>query len=406
MQKTSTNEFIALCAMLTAMVAMSIDTMLPGLGLIARDLGVTSANDRQFIIFGFFIGHAVGTLVFGPLSDSIGRKPTIYLGLVFYALGALLCMSAWSFPALIAGRILQGFGAAAPRSVSIAMVRDGFAGPAMARVMSFVMATFMIVPILAPSVGAMVLQFAHWRYIFAGFLVMAMIAGTWLATRQEETLRPENRRPFKASAMWQSAKEVIAHPVSLGYTVAVGGVFAAFSTYLGASEQLFMEQYGQGYYFALWFAFLALAMVIAQVTNGRTVMKLGMRKLTTVGLNALLITSTLMLLLTMYFAGHPPFWTVVGYLFITFMSTGLMFGNYNAMAMEPMGHIAGMAAAISGTLSSLIAIAAAITVGRLYDGTFTIFVSMFLAAGVWAFAWSWWAEQGRGRMQASLARSA
>jgi MFS transporter, DHA1 family, multidrug resistance protein len=314
---------------------------------------------------------------------------------VLYAAGALLCMMSGSFEMLIAGRILQGFGAAAPRAVALAMVRDGFAGPAMARVMSFVMATFMIVPILAPSIGAIVLQYAHWRYIFAGLLMMAVIAGTWLALRQEETLKPEHRRPFTIKAMLSSAGEVLRHPVSLGYTVAVGGVFAAFSTYLGASEQLFMEQYGQGYYFALWFAFLALAMVIAQVFNGRSVMTMGMRKLTSIGLRGLLVTSAAMLAITIWFGGHPPFALVVAYLFVTFMATGLMFGNYNAMAMEPMGHIAGMASAISGTMSSLIAVATAILVGRLYDGSFTLFVVMFLLAGVWALFWSWWAEKGR-----------
>ncbi len=402
MQKTSTNEFIALCAMLTAMVAMSIDTMLPGLGQIASDLGATDPNDRQFIIFGFFGGLTIGTLFFGPLSDSIGRKPTIYAGLVLYAAGALVCMFAESFPVLIAGRILQGVGAASPRVVAMAMVRDGFAGPAMARVMSFVMAVFMIVPILAPSIGAIVLQYAHWRYIFGGFLVACVVAGLWLALRQEETLKPQHRKPFTVSALWASAREVVSHPVSLGYTIAVGGIFASFSTYLGASEQLFVEQYGQGYYFALWFAFLAVAMIIAQVVNGRSVMKHGMRKLTRIGNIGFIVTSAVMLPLTYYYAGHPPFASVVAYLFVNFMFSGLMFGNYNAMAMEPMGHIAGMASAVSGALASLIAVVTAIFVGGLYNGTFYMFCGMFLIAGLWAAAWSVYAEQGRSRLAPKL----
>ncbi len=166
-------EFIVLVALLTAMVAMSIDAMLPALGDIARDLGAKNPNDRQLVLTVFFAGMTVGTLVYGPVSDSYGRKPTIFGGLAIFAAGALICLFATSFPILLAGRALQGLGAAGPRVVSLAMVRDGSSGNAMARVMSFVMSVFMLVPILAPSIGQAVLLVAGGRWFFAGFLVMA-----------------------------------------------------------------------------------------------------------------------------------------------------------------------------------------------------------------------------------------
>ncbi len=209
MQTTRPNEFIALVALLTALVAMSIDTMLPAVGQIATQLGATNPNDRQYIVLGFFAGMMVGTLIFGPISDSIGRKPTIYMGLVFYIAGALLCMVSTTFPMLIAGRLLQGFGAASPRIVSIAMVRDGAKGAEMARIMSFVMSVFMLVPILAPSIGQLVLYVASWRYIFTGFVVAAIAGFFWLALRQTETLTEAERLPFSIKELAHSAGLVI-----------------------------------------------------------------------------------------------------------------------------------------------------------------------------------------------------
>ena len=187
-------EFIVLVALLNAMVAMSIDTMLPAIGAIAQELGAADPNSRQYIITTFFAGLTLGTLIYGPWSDSLGRKPTIIIGLTFYALGSLICLFSYNFPMILVGRFIQGFGASSPRIVSIAMVRDGQAGAAMARVMSFVMMVFMLVPMLAPSIGTLVLLFADWRMIFVGFLAVGVIAGLWLWFRQDETLPRDRRR--------------------------------------------------------------------------------------------------------------------------------------------------------------------------------------------------------------------
>jgi MFS transporter, DHA1 family, multidrug resistance protein len=395
MQNTRPNEFIALVALLTALVAMSIDTMLPAIGLIANELGAANPNDRQFIILGFFAGMMVGTLIFGPISDSIGRKPAIYAGLVFYIAGALVCMFSISFPMLIAGRLLQGFGAASPRIVSMAMVRDGAKGAEMARIMSFVMSVFMLVPIFAPSIGQLVLYVASWRIIFAGFVVAAIIGAIWLAMRQSETLDENNRLPFSAGKLAASAAEVIGNPVALGYTIAVGFIFGAFTAYLGTSQQIFAEQYNQGDYFAVWFGVLAVAIAFAMIANGKLVVRLGMRRISKAAVWGFIACWSVMMMFNLFYDGHPPL-PVVGVLFFaSFFFSGLLFGNYNAMAMEPMGHIAGMAAAVSGALSSLIAVVLGAIAGQFYNGTLFPLSIAFLVFGIFALIFSEWAERGR-----------
>jgi MFS transporter, DHA1 family, multidrug resistance protein len=397
MQNRRPAEFIALIALLTAMVAMSIDTMLPAMGAMARELGAADPNYEQFIIFGFFGGMLFGNLVFGPLSDSTGRKPAIFAGLVFYIAGACICAFAASFPMLIAGRMLQGFGAASPRVVSMSMVRDGVAGAAMARTMSFVMSVFMLVPILAPTVGTGVLLIASWRWIFVGFIAAAILAAAWLALRQSETLAPDKRLPFTATALFRSAREVASHPVSLGYTVAVGAIFGAFTNYLGTSRQIFVEQYDQGQYFALWFGGLAVGIAIAMIVNGRLVMQLGMRKLSKWAVRGFILVWAIMLPITLMTSGHPPL-LVLGLAFlVSFFFSGMMFGNYNAMAMEPMGHIAGMASAFTSFLSSLVAVILGMIAGYFYNGTLTPLTVAFLSYGILALIFSEWAERGRAR---------
>jgi MFS transporter, DHA1 family, multidrug resistance protein len=395
MQNSRPSEFIALVAALTAMVAMSIDTMLPAIGLMARELGAAHENDRHLIILMFFAGLSLGTLIFGPISDSIGRKPTIFAGLVFFMIGCLTCYFATTFPMLIAGRLIQGFGAASPRVVSLAMVRDGAKGADMARIMSYVMSVFMLVPILAPSIGQLVLNVATWRFIFLGFMVLALIAGSWLAFRQSETLAREDRHEFSVAALLASAGEVVRHPVALGYTLAVGFIFGAFNVYLATSQQIFAEQYSQGKYFALWFGGLAVGIALSMIINGRYVRQYGMRTMSRHALLVFIADWCLMLIVCIFTKGHPPL-PVIGVLFfISFFTSGMIFGNYNAMAMEPMGHIAGMAAAISGAASSLIAISLAGVAARQYNGTMFPIAISFVLFGFMAFLASEWAERNR-----------
>lgn len=389
------SEFIILIALLTALVAMSIDTMLPALDMIARDFGVTEANQRQYVITSFFFGLTAGTLFYGPVSDTTGRKPAIYAGLALYALGCIMCFAATSFSMLLLGRLLSGLGAAGPRVVGLAMVRDGLAGAAMARVMSFVMSVFMLVPILAPSIGQLVLLYASWHVIFVGFLAIAAVAAALLFFRQEETLPPERRVGLSLPVMLGSAREFFRHPVAWGYTLASGFLFASFISYLGTSQQIFVDVYGQGKLFALWFAVFAIAIALAMQVNARLVMRLGMRQLSKQALRASVVLAVVYAIITFAMAGLPPMWVTGVYLFLFFFFSGLLFGNFTALAMEPVGRIAGMAAALNGTISSLMAVVLGGLAGLTFDGTLRTLALSFLGASLLAFMASEYAERRR-----------
>src|SRR3954471_12143555 len=209
-------EFVALVALTTSLVAMSIDTMLPALGTMASELGAAHTNDRQLILSVFFGGMSVGQLVYGPVSDSTGRKPALYLGIGLFVLGGLICALTHSFTWLLVGRALSGFGAAGPRIVSVALVRDAHAGASMARVMSFVQTVFILVPVVAPSVGQAVLLVTSWRAIFAGLVVIAALNVLWLGLRQPETLPRARRVPFSLRTIAAGCAETFRSRIALG----------------------------------------------------------------------------------------------------------------------------------------------------------------------------------------------
>ncbi len=220
-------EFVALTALVISLVALSIDIMLPALQQIAGDLGAPRANDSQLILTALFAGLAAGQIFYGPLSDSIGRKPAIHAGLILFILGCLISILATSFTVMLVGRVLQGLGAAGPRSVIIALVRDQYEGRAMARIMSLVMAVFIMVPALAPGIGQIILMVAHWRAIFGFLLAVAAISLLWFAWRQPETLAPERRVGFSPSRIMLAVRETCGNRVAFGYTVASGLIFGA-----------------------------------------------------------------------------------------------------------------------------------------------------------------------------------
>ena len=362
-------EFIALMAVMTSIIAFSIDAMLPALPQIAADLGVADVNDRQLVVIVLFIGLAMAQIVYGPVSDTLGRKPAAYIGFTIFILGSLLCVFAWSFEIMLAGRFLQGVGAAGPRIVSLALVRDLYSGRAMARIMSMVMGIFIIVPVIAPSVGQGLLLIGDWRLIFVALLVEGVIGVAWFAWRQPETLPADRRTPFSLRRIFSAFGEACGNPVTLGYTVAAGLVFGAFVGYLASTQQVLGELYGLGAQFPLYFGANALAFGAASMLNARLVMKLGMRRLAGAGLAATSALSLAFFIVTLLLEGHPPLWSLMGYLLATFFCVGVLFGNFNALAMEPMGHIAGVAAAVVGSLATIISSVLGFMLGQAYDGT-------------------------------------
>ncbi len=392
----SRGEFVARTALLISLVALSIDAMLPALAEIGSDLGVVRDNDRQQVISVLFLGLAAGQMVYGPLSDSIGRKPAIYGGLVIFIVGSLLSAFAASYSIMLLGRLLQGFGAAAPRIVVIAIVRDRFEGRAMARIMSLVMAVFILIPALAPAIGQGILLISHWRAIFGVLFGLAAVAFVWFAARQPETLAPERRRPFRPYELYMAVRETCLNRDAFGYTLAAGLIFGAFIGYLTSAQQIFQELYGLGRLFPLYFAILALAIGAASLTNSRLVMRYGMRTLCRWALLTMTGLCSIFFVYALLTAGAPPLWLVMSCFVASFFCFGILFGNLNAMAMEPLGHIAGVAATVIGSLTTFISLALGSTIGSLYNGTVLPLIGGFAALGLAALFVMRWAAKGAG----------
>ena len=383
-------EFALLIAMLTAMAALAIDAMLPALAEIGSDLGVARENNRQLVISALFLGFALGQIVYGPLSDSFGRKPGMYAGLGLFVLGCVLSMAAWSYPAMLAGRFLQGFGAAGPRIVCLALVRDRYKGREMARVMSFIFAVFVIVPTIAPALGQVILLVSGWRAIFGALLAFAMAGLFWFAIRQPETLTPERRVPLSAGPIAAAVGQVGGNRGAVGYAVAAGLVFGGFLGYLNSAQQIFQEQFHVGSLFPAYFAALSLAFAASSYMNGRLVVRHGMRKLAVRSLQGICLLSAGFLVVLIPVEGLVPLWMFLLWGAAAFFCLGAVFGNVNALAMEPFGHIAGIAAALIGSFTSLVSMLLGALIGQFYDGTLLPLVGGFAVLGIASLgAMSW-----------------
>ena len=390
-----TGEFIPLVALLFSLVALSIDAMLPALPELGRDLGVARPNDVQYVITSLFLGLGLGQIFFGPLSDRIGRKPAIYAGLGVFMAGCIVSVWAPTFETMIAGRVLQGIGVAAPRIVTVALVRDQYEGRSMARIMSFAMAVFILVPAAAPALGLAVLRIAGWREIFVTFFLIAAVAFVWLLVRQPETLPPDRRRSFSPRAIGRAVREILGIRAAVGYTVATGFAFAPFVAYLSSAPQMFAQGYGVGDLFVVWFAVLALVIGVASIVNGRLVMRYGMRRLSTIAAGALALVSAIALLGLFPFDGLFPFWLFMAYFLFVFVCVGLLFGNLNALAMEPLGHVAGVGASVVASLATLISVPLGGFVGLSFDGTLYAQVGAFAVFGTGMLAAIRWAGRTR-----------
>ena len=395
-QKTelSQAEFVIILSLMMSLTALATDAMLPALPQIGADLQVQSANSRQLVVSSLFLGLALGQLFFGPLSDKTGRKPGIYGGLSLFVLGSLISVFSVSFPMMLAGRFLQGTGVSAPRTVGLALVRDRFEGRAMARVMSFVTTVFILVPMIAPSMGQALLLFTGWRSIFGAFVLLAIITLIWFGLRMPETLAPEDRAPFSLRRILTAMGEIFRTRPALGFTVTAGFISGAHLGYLNSSQQIFQEEYGLGELFPIYFAVIALSIGLASFLNARMVMRFGMHFLVKWALITMLGLAIISAAVSLVTGGQPPLWFLMIYLMMTFFTVGVLFGNQNALAMEPLGRIAGVGAAVVGSLSTFISVPIGTLIGQSYNGTvLPLVIGMAAMAGLSLIVY-YWIESG------------
>ena len=364
-------EFIAMATVLMATIALSIDVMLPALGEMASEFGVES-NQRQLVIVALFVGLAAGQLVFGPMSDSIGRRPAITIGAVLFAVGGLICAMATTFETLLAGRLLQGFGAAGPRIVTVALIRDRFEGARMARVMSIIMGIFIMVPVLAPSLGQALLLLMPWRGLFTLLSVICVCGALWLLARQPETIL--EKRSFRMRSFLASFFEVLADRRAIAFTLAGGLCYGALMGYINSSQQLFQETYQVGALYAVLFGFAALFISGATLTNARLVKRFAMDRICVLAISGLIIWSLGFLIVMILLGGLPGLWLFMVANCPALFLLGLTFGNFNAIALERLGHIAGLAAAVTASVLTVVGVIAAGAIGFSYNETlFPIF---------------------------------
>ncbi|WP_109853227.1 multidrug effflux MFS transporter [Aquimarina sp. AU58] len=373
-------EFVTLMASLMSIVALAIDALLPALDIIGITIGTRQVADNQLLITMIFLGLGIGPLFFGPISDSIGRKPVVYMGLLLFIIASFICVFATSIEMMVLGRILQGIGLSAPRTIAIAMIRDIYSGDYMARIMSFITVVFLLVPIIAPALGKFVLDHYDWQTIFYVQVLFSILVSFWFWKRQAETLEISKRIKFTSTIFIDGLKELMQYKTTMGYTLISGFIVGSFMVYLSTSQQIFEQQYQLKEEFPYIFGLLAISIGSAIFLNGTLVLKYGMEKLVTTSLLAFFAISLLYIVL-FYDSSNPSVGILLLFFGMQFFAIGFLFGNLRALAMQPIGHIAGIGAAITGFVSTIMAVPISTYIGRFVSGTtLPLFIGFLVCA--------------------------
>lgn len=370
-------------AFLMSNVALSIDTVLPALPNIGLSLQVANSNDLQLIIIMIFLGLGLGELVFGTLSDSFGRKPVVYIGVGIFVLASFLIIWSPTLKILLLGRVIQGIGLSAARSVSISIIRDTYQGDRMARIMSFIMTIFILVPMLAPLLGQLILLAYDWKAIFYFQLFFISITIIWFWARQEETLTAEKRIPISRHLFTDGLKEYFKFSNSVLFTIMTGVLQGTFIAYLGAAQQIFQDQYQMINEFPYIFGGLALALGLSTLLNSSLVLRYGMLKMVNFSLYIAMLSS-LAYILCFLNASNPTLSLLIAFLVVQFLALGSIPGNLSALAMQPIGHIAGIGAAIFSFISMTIGVIVAILIGHFIQDTAIPLFAGFCLSGIFA----------------------
>lgn len=380
-QKRSQFEFVVLMAALMSIVALSIDAVLPALPMIGDYLSVTDPSENPKLITSIFLGLGFGQLIFGPLSDSFGRKPIVYAGFVLFIIASIICVTTKNFEIMLLGRVLQGVGLACPRTMSIAMIRDSYEGDYMAKIISIVVMVFILVPVVAPTLGQFLMNHYDWQFIFTFNLLFGVLVVLWFWLRQPETLKDKYKIPYRLAIFKTGTVQFFKIRPAVIYTLLSGFITGSFMVYLSTSQQIFEKQYGLAEEFPLIFASLAISVGLATFLNSQLVVRFGMKRIVHLAMWSFILTSLVFIII--YNAGNNPSVEIlIGFFSIQFFTIGFLFGNLRALAMEPMGHIAGIGSALNGFISTVMAVPIANYIGTFVTDSVAPLFLGFLVCGI------------------------
>jgi MFS transporter, DHA1 family, multidrug resistance protein len=386
-------EFVTFIAAVMAINALGIDTMLPALPDMGRSLGIAQENQRQWIIAAFVFGFGSAQLFYGPLADRFGRRPILIGSIGMFVVTSIVAAYADSFATMIAARLLQGISSASTRVLAISMVRDCYSGRRMARVMSLAFMIFMGVPVLAPSIGQLILLVAPWPAIFFFLAGFGAIVVLWAALRLPETLRPEQRRAIAPREVIDATRTALTDRTALGYTLASTMLFGSLMGFIVSSQQIFADTFHVPDLFPIIFALAAGTMGVAAFFNSRIVERLGTRRVSHSALIGFIGVSALHLLCAA--VGLETVWSFAIFQSATVGCFALAGSNFGSMAMEPVGHIAGTASSIQGFISTVGGALIGTAIGQSFDGTTVPVAAGYLIVGVAALLIVLVTERGR-----------
>lgn len=386
-------EFVALVAAMMATNALAVDAMLPALPAIGESLAIETANQRQWIITAYLLGFGVAQLLYGTFGDRYGRKPVLMVGFVIYVLASAACAFAPSFGVILAARAIQGVGAAATRVLAVSVVRDCYSGRQMARVMSLAFIVFLGVPIIAPTVGQAIIWFAPWRWIFGVLGIFGVTVGAWMFWRLPETLHPKDRRAISVAGVTGALKVIVTNRVSMGYFAAMTFILAGLFGFINSAQQIFADAFHAPHLFTTVFALVAVFIAVASLVNARIVGRLGSRRVSHIALIGYIAFTTLHAAVAI--AGYETIWTFAVLQSATMFCFGLIGPNFGAIAMEPLGHVAGTGSSMQGFFTTIGGALIGFYIGQHFDGTVTPITIGFSACGCAALACAYWADRGR-----------
>ncbi|MEP7240601.1 MAG: multidrug effflux MFS transporter [Devosia sp.] len=386
-------EFIALVAALMALNALAIDVMLPALPYLGAALGIANENERQLVVSAYMIGFGAAQLVFGPVTDRFGRRAPLFVGIALYVACAFAATFAPTFAILLGLRFVQGLGAAATRVIAISVIRDRYSGREMASVMSLAFMVFMAMPIVAPGIGQIILLTGPWQYIFLFMTVLATAIGLWAFFRLPESLHPDYRRALSVKSILGGFRLVFTNRLAFLYGLNGMFLFSGMFGFLVSSQQIFVDLYGLGALFPVAFASIAALMAVANFLNSWIVKRLGMRRISHASM--LIYGATALVILVLSLLGPVPFWVFYGLFLIMQFFFAWASSNMNSLAMEPLGAVAGTAAAVFGFMQTVGGAVIGTFIGQQFNGTLTPNATGFVVMASLVIVSTLIAERGR-----------